>query len=690
MADPQHINSREQVGSGVGMNDASSESARTRLTESYPTGVGMNDTSSESAGSAPRTSRFWNSVWFAAKAIEIRLRFIAVLVGIGLVIGYWETIKNYWDKWTRPAADNVSAISSGEEFYCPMHPSVVRDKPDRGGAIPKCPICGMPLSKRKKGELLQLREGIISRVQLSPYRVELAGIKTVEAIHRPLTLELRTVGYVAIDERRLSRIVVRAAGYVEKLYVNESFAEVRQGDPLAEIYSPELYSAAQELLIARGGNNSRLAEIGREKLRLLGVADKEITEILQTDKADSRLVIRSPHAGHVFEKWIVEGDSVESGQMLFEVADLSTVWIEGEVYEQDAAMVKRGQTVEAFVDALPGRVFRGRVGLVHPHVETSTRTVRVRFELDNPGHTLRPGMFATVSLNTPIQEIEPFQSQLAAQKTRMVFPSAPGDGLEANADGEATDNVLRPASDESVIAAQKVCPVTGAKLGSMGKPVRASVDGRSVFLCCAGCREKLASQPSYYLGRLSTISDAGVLSVPEQSVIDTGKLKVVYVEREPGLFEGVAVTLGPLSGGYYPVIDGLLPGDRVAAAGSFLVDAETRLNPAAASAYFGASGSPSSGGSSSPASTTRATETGPTASTSGPAAEERANLAKLPEADRKLAERQRICPVTEKPLGSMGIPYKIAVEGQSLFLCCEGCKDEISKDPQSALAKVKK
>jgi len=217
-----------------------------------------------------------------------------------------------------------------------MHPSVVRDTRDAGGAIPKCPICGMPLSARKKGELAQLPAGVMSRVQLSPYRVELAGITTVEATQRPLSLDLRTVGYVAIDERKQSRIVVRVAGYVEKLYVNESFAQVSAGDPLVQIYSPELYSAAQELLISRQGTTLQLAEIAADKLRLLGVADKEIDEIVRNGKAESRLVLRSPHGGHVFEKRVVEGDHVEAGQMLFEVADLSTVWIEGEVYEKDA------------------------------------------------------------------------------------------------------------------------------------------------------------------------------------------------------------------------------------------------------------------------------------------------------------------------------------------------------------------
>ena len=197
----------------------------------------------------------WSNLKFAIKAIEIRLRFVVILVGIGLVIGYWDRIQNVWDKWTRPAPSANAVLSEGEEFYCPMHPNVVRDTLDAGGATPNCPICGMPMSKRNKGAAAPLAEGVLSRVQLSPYRIQLAGIQTAEISHHPLALNVRALGLVAVDERSLSRIVVRVAGYVEKLYVNESFAMVHDNDPLAEIYSPELYTAAQELLIAERGRN---------------------------------------------------------------------------------------------------------------------------------------------------------------------------------------------------------------------------------------------------------------------------------------------------------------------------------------------------------------------------------------------------------------------------------------------------
>lgn len=654
---------------------------------SGPTGHDLQHPSDSQSLARPliRSGGIGRSVWFAFKAVEIRLRFIAILVSIGLVIAYWETFKNYWDKWSRPATGGASAgTADGTEFYCPMHPSVVREELDPGGVVPRCPICGMPLSKRKKGELPELPPGIVSRVQLSPYRIELAGVRTVTAELRPLKVELRTVGYVTVDERRRARLVVRAGGYVEKLYVNEPFAQVSQHQPLAELYSPDLYLAAQELLLARRGSSSQLVELSREKLRLLGVAEQEIDEILRTGQASARLVIRAPWGGHVFEKRVVEGDAVHEGQVLFEVVDLSAVWVEGEIYEKDLPLVRTGQIVSATVEGWAGPPFMGRVALVHPHVLPATRTVRIRFELDNPNHALRPGMFATVLLSVPMHELEPFRTKLA----RGSAITSTGGAVVSGGNGVQEPDALDQAEAGALIAAQGVCPVTGLKLGSMGSPLKASAHGRSIFLCCAACKNDFESQPEYYLARLTTVSAEGVLAVPEMAVIDTGTQKLVYVEREPGVFEGVLVTVGPLAEGYYPVVDGLLPGDHVAAAGAFLIDAETRLNPAAATAYFGATAGPASGGKQPSAVNARSAEAGDQGASEPPPSTQQKNLAKLPRADRRRAERQATCPVTGLALGSMGVPYKVRVQGQVLYLCCRACEETVRQDPQGVLKKV--
>ncbi|MCC6494419.1 MAG: efflux RND transporter periplasmic adaptor subunit, partial [Pirellulales bacterium] len=143
----------------------------------------------------------WQRIRFFLKAVEVRLRFIAVFVFIGLAMAYWTTIEAYWDRWTRPVAA-ATAADADSEFYCPMHPNVVRPGLEPNGAIPSCPICGMPLSKRKKGQPPQLPPGVLARVQLSPERVHLAGVKTTPASYMPLIKEVRTVGNIQYDESK--------------------------------------------------------------------------------------------------------------------------------------------------------------------------------------------------------------------------------------------------------------------------------------------------------------------------------------------------------------------------------------------------------------------------------------------------------------------------------------------------------
>jgi len=268
----------------------------------------------------------------------------------------------------------------------------------------------------------------------------------------------------------------------------------------------------------------------------------------------------------------------------------------------------------------------------------------MRIVLDNPDHLLRPGMFATVVVKSPVSETEPFRTQLAGLRSK---PQT---------------------SDESLlIKFQKNCPVTGRALGSMGTPVKSEVNGSTVYLCCEGCEELLREDTNEYLDRLAPPPAGTVLSVPERAVIDTGTQQIVYVEREPGLFEGVAVKLGPRSGNFFPVIEGLAVGDKVVASGSFLLDAETRLNPAAASAVFGAAGHDHSRYGTSNVQGA----VGRQADTLSPA--HLKNIAKLPPEDQKLALAQRICPVAGEPLGSMGVPIKIELECQVVFLFCKAC-----------------
>ena len=200
-------------------------------------------------------------------------------------------------------------------------------------------------------------------MQLSPERVQLAGIETVEIGYQPLVQQTVTVGSVAYDQSRLSRITSRVNGYVEKLYVDKTYIAVKQDEPLAEIYSPELFASSQELLLAaKRGADSELVAPARQRLKLLGVADEEIDAMIAAGKASPRLVIRSPRTGQVIGKNIEAGSRVEEGMTLLDVADLSTVWIEADVYEKDIPYIRPGQAMHATLDALPNRVFQGRGG----------------------------------------------------------------------------------------------------------------------------------------------------------------------------------------------------------------------------------------------------------------------------------------------------------------------------------------
>ncbi|WP_406701070.1 efflux RND transporter periplasmic adaptor subunit [Singulisphaera sp. Ch08] len=520
------------------------------------------------APSGPPLTR-WQKFRMVVKVVELRLRFIALMAATGLVFGYWDTIWNHYEKWTRPPGE-AHAESSDVEFFCPMHPTVIQPEPG------SCPICGMPLSKRKVGEKETLPLGVVSRIALAPMRVAQAGIQTSEVSYAPLSEAITTVGSVSYDERRLARISSKAKGMsrIEKLHVNFNGDSVKAGAPLANLYSPELNQAIQELLLAQRsakerpqaqsafvrsllGSEVEMVNRVREKLSRWGITAKQVDEILAKGKAEYIVPILSPITGIVARKNVFEGQYVAEGDTMFEIADLSHVWVQAQVYENQFSALKLGQAVEASVEAYPGETFRGKVAFIAPALNSQTRTVDVRYDLENADYRLRPGMFATVKFNTPVADTPAFQSRLAASGPK--------------------ESHAKPAS--FTVEAQKICPVTTLKLGAMGEPVSSDVEGRKVWTCCEACPPKLKAEPAKYLARLEPAPKDEVLTVPESAVIDTGTKKLVYVETDPGVFEGREVVLGPVSGDVYPVLEGLTTGEKVATAGSFLIDAENRLNP---------------------------------------------------------------------------------------------------------------
>jgi Cu(I)/Ag(I) efflux system membrane fusion protein len=572
--------------------------------------------------------KLWWWFHFAILVKLARLRFIAILIAIGGVIAYWDTLNAYYEKWTRPLLGAETAVSPDTEYWCPMHPTIVRDHPD------KCPICAMPLSKRKKGDKSEeeaLPPGVRQRVQITPYKVAVAGIETAEIGYRPLTKDIAAVGFVEFDERKQARISARVTGKtrIDKLYVNVTGQHVEKGEPLAELYSPDLVVTVQNLLDAQKSGDPGLEKINRERLRLWGIEDDQIDTILKTGRPITQVTIRSPIHGHVIKKYQVEGEYVEEGARLYDVADLSTVWIEAQVYEDELAFLKLDLPVVATTKSFPNREFKGKILQIHPHLDATTRTLKVRFDMDNPKHELRPGMYATVHFQSPVARLA----------------------------------MLRRVRQEQWCE-QTALELTMATLGSPGMP---APSGGLGSLLTAATQEAIAGRDL-------------VLAVPESAVIDTGSRQFVYREAEPDVFDQLEVQLGPRSGAYYPVIRGLGFGDRVATTGSFLIDAETRLTGGAASTYFGASGGPQSDH--------RARMTARPSMTRDEDFKFQAMLAKLSPEDRPIVESQEYCPVLGNRLGSMGPPVPVVLQGHKVFLCCKLCLKKAKADEKKTLARA--
>ena len=241
-------------------------------------------------------------------------------------------------------------------------------------------------------------------IRITTRQASLAGVTFAVASEAPLDQTVRAVAMVVPNERALGIVNVRVSGWVEKLYVNETGMHVDAGAPLFELYAPDLVTAQEELLLAKrlvstaGGDSLVMA--ARRRLALWNISEQTIAEIEETGAVRRRLTIRSPYRGHVLEKNVIEGQMVSAGDRLFCIADLSTVWIEPSIFEQDIALVREGQRAAITLDALPGRDFAGRVTFIYPTLDMTTRTLRVRIEVPNQRGIIKPMMYGTVRIRT--------------------------------------------------------------------------------------------------------------------------------------------------------------------------------------------------------------------------------------------------------------------------------------------------
>ncbi len=253
-----------------------------------------------------------------------------------------------------------------------------------------------------------------NQLKFSTEKIQKMGVRTEAAQLRVLERSVRAAGRIEPDERRLFTIASKFEGYVERLHVNVTGQPVTKGQPLFEAYSPELVSAQREYAIAAQGVDAlkdaasetqtgmkQLAEASLQRLRNWDISDEQIKALAKTGATQRTLSFRSPASGIVMEKKAVQGMRFMPGEMLYQIADLSAVWVVADVFEQDLALLKTGAKARVTINAYPDKVFTGSVTYVYPTLKPETRTVPVRVELANPGLLLKPGMFAQVELATP-------------------------------------------------------------------------------------------------------------------------------------------------------------------------------------------------------------------------------------------------------------------------------------------------
>jgi len=317
-----------------------------------------------------------------------------------------------------------AAESSGKQLYtCGMHPQVIQDHPGN------CPICGMPLTRMNR---------LGATIQIDPVTMQNMGFRSELVTRGPVQKTVRTYAAIDFDETHLADVTTKYKGWIEKLYVDSTGEQVHRGDPLFEIYAPELYSAQTEFILAlnqptNSSGTDTLVTSARNKLKFYDISDEQIAELEKTREAQKTLRVGAPADGFIVDKSVVQGQMVDEGMKLYRIADLGTVWVQAQIYEQDIPFVQLGQEAEVSLSYMPDRKFRGRVTYIYPTVDERTRTAKVRMEFHNPGFLLKPGMFATVELKAqlaPDAVLVPDSAVLRSGERNTVFIALDGGKFE--------------------------------------------------------------------------------------------------------------------------------------------------------------------------------------------------------------------------------------------------------------------
>ncbi len=313
--------------------------------------------------------------------------------------GLWHSVK----PGTEVEASSDSKEGTTQYYTCGMHPWVILPKPGN------CPICGMELVPLDASKFT-------GEVTIDPVVVQNIGVRIAKVADGTLTRTIRTVGTVEYDERQVRDINTKVSGWIEKIQVDYLGAEVKKGEPLFELYSPELYAAQKEYLVAYQNRRSgaadsaagmvpgagSLMESARRRLLFYDITPEQIAALQKSGEPAKTMVIRSPYAGVVTEKHGNEGMKVDPGMRVYRIADLSKVWVMATLYEYQLPYVQAGQKAVMTLPYIPGQEFEGRIVYIYPYLSEKSREVKVRIEFDNPYGVLKPGMFANIDLQNTL------------------------------------------------------------------------------------------------------------------------------------------------------------------------------------------------------------------------------------------------------------------------------------------------
>lgn len=465
--------------------------------------------------------------------------------------------------WPR---DTSHAAANAETWTCSMHPQIRLPAPG------PCPICGMKLIP--VSQLSNAKDDLEKR----------AGLETEIVRHRELFKEIRTVGKLDYNERQVELITARIAGRVDRIFADFTGLDVKKGDHLVEIYSPELYSAQNELLLALEArekekhvspNSRSLTEsqlkASRTKLQLLGILDEQIDAIETSKKIASHLTIYAPLGGTVIEKTIRVGQYVQPGEQLYRIASLDPIWLYLNIYEYDVAWVRFGQPVEVTLEAFAGETLNGTVTFIDPFLDDASRTIRVRVNLKNADRRLKPQMYATATIRVPLR----------------ADGSAEPTGLEGK--------YICPMHPEVVQAEPGKCSIcemalervpelpTSLVQSSAGQPQRNTSAEHANH---GGHKDRSTDSAKSTVAMKATSKEDGALAIPVSAVLDTGRRRIAYRLTKGGAYELVELKLGSRSQAmdesgtrrdYYLVLDGVHEGDEVVVQGAFLLDSQRQI-----------------------------------------------------------------------------------------------------------------